>query len=166
MSTEADEPTGSCVFGLGRRVRVRSGARHRCDPELSMRGWVGTVIGADSSGLYLVQWTEETIDKIHHALESRKEGQEECRQEHWLADEDLEFCAADAIPDFPPLEAPRHRAFATGPTQHPVTLLGGRLVYAGDPCPCGSRRAYKDCCLRRAERCEDAGSPPDAMGFA
>ena len=45
----------------------------------------------------------------------------------------------------------------------PATIIDGKPVYPSDQCPCGSRMAYRECCLKRSQACEDSGNGAEIL---
>ena len=56
------EPKLPIRFKVGDHVRVRQGVTDVDYPDMSLGGWAGTVARIYSNGLYLVRWSQETLE--------------------------------------------------------------------------------------------------------
>jgi hypothetical protein len=91
--------TSPILFSIGERVLVRTRTTDPDYPDLPLGGWRGEIVQSHekTAGLYLVEWSKQTLDSIHPIYGQRCEEDDLCLEQAWLLEEDLEFDAGGPL---------------------------------------------------------------------
>ena len=100
-STKTRKPAVPPEFSVGDRVRVRYGIADPDFPDIPLGGWAGTITEVDQRGrfpLYLIEWNQSTLDKMHPIFRKRceRDGLEETSS--WQGEEDIEADVGEPVP--------------------------------------------------------------------
>jgi len=90
MSKQKKEPAAPHRFAIGDKVRVKHSVKDVDYPDIPLGGWAGTISEADKHGNYTVQWSKETLAKIHPVVKKRCEKDGLVLEECGLAENELE----------------------------------------------------------------------------
>jgi len=85
------KPPAEAKFQVGDRVRVRHGVRDVDYPDMPIGGWAGEITEAEDGDMYIVRWSQQTMDAMHPVFKKRceKDGLE--LEEYRLGEDDLEL---------------------------------------------------------------------------
>ena len=84
------ELTAPAKFKVGDKVRVKHGVKDVDYPDIPLGGWAGTISEADKHGNYTVQWSKESLAKIHPVVKKRCEKDGLVLEKFGLAENELE----------------------------------------------------------------------------
>ena len=94
----------------GDRVRVKRGVVDPNFPDLPLGGWAGTVKEVDRSSvptMYLVEWSERTLESVHPVFRKRRERDGLEHEAMWLEGKDIELETGGPAPIERPTGVPR-----------------------------------------------------------
>jgi hypothetical protein len=80
-------------FATGAQVRVKPGTTDPDFPDIPLGGWAGTIQEVDARSApptYLIEWNQQTLDKMHPVYRRRCERDGLGLESMWLAEDDIE----------------------------------------------------------------------------
>ena len=79
----------SLKFRIGDKVRVKQGIMDTEYPDIPLGGWAGKIVGVHKSGMYTVEWSEETLAAVPSIYRKRCEKDDLEIEKYWLEPDDL-----------------------------------------------------------------------------
>jgi hypothetical protein len=99
-ATKSRKSSSPPRFSVGDQVRVKTGVPDPDFPDIPLGGWAGTVSEIDRDSrrpLYLIEWSQSTMDNRHPIIRKRCE-RDGLEEEHsWLGETDLEADIGDPL---------------------------------------------------------------------
>ena len=144
----------SPMFKVGDRVRVKHGVADVDYPDIPMGGWVGRIskTGSDS---YLIRWGVETLENVHPVYRKRCERDGIDIEEYWVNVDDLELAPIEPLNMEQPtaiITEPLSVDSQVAPMVEEAPPPARQRTGGNDPCPCGSGKKFKKCCLNKGRQ--------------
>lgn len=122
-----NRPTLPPRFSIGTAVRVRNGVADADFPDIPLGGWTGHVREVDRRAnppLYLIAWTQDTLDHVHPIYRKRCERDGLEIEYCWLSEQDIEESAGPPVPMEQPTRIVTHPLQPDDPDDRIRAALG------------------------------------------
>lgn len=95
-----NKPLAPAKFAVGMIIRVKQGMMDPDFADMPLGGWTGTILEIDQqshSKIYLVEWNQDTLDRMHPVYRKRCQRDDLEMKNMWLAEAELEHDSGELV---------------------------------------------------------------------